>query len=68
MIVFLGKCIQNLYSSIRYTLSGQTRLTSVLAQAAAVSYDSLIISLVIVFVSYMQFALASSIWSILLKI
>lgn len=51
MIIFLGKCIQNLYTSIRYTLSGRSRLTSVLAQAAAISYDSLIISLVIVFVS-----------------
>ena len=51
MIIFLGKCIQNLYTSIRYTLSGRSRLSSVLAQAAAISYDSLIISLVIVFVS-----------------
>ena len=51
MIDFLGKCIQNLYLSIRYTLSGRSRLSAVLAQAAAISYDSLIISLVIVFVS-----------------
>ena len=51
MITFLGKCIQNLYLSIRYALSGGTRLKSVISQAAAISYDSLIISLVIVFVS-----------------
>lgn len=51
MIDFLGKCIQNLYLSLRYTLSGRTRFTAVLTQAAAISYDSLIISLVIVFVS-----------------
>ena len=51
MINFLGKCIQNLYLSLRFTLSGQTRFTAVLAQAANISYDSLIISLVIVFVS-----------------
>ena len=51
MISFLGKCIQNLYLSVRYTLSGSTRLSSVISQAAAISYDSLIISLVIVFVS-----------------
>lgn len=51
MINFLGKCIQNLYLSLRYTFSGQTRLSSLIAQAAAISYDSLIISLVIVFVS-----------------
>lgn len=51
MIVFLGKCIQNLYSSVRYTLSGEGKIKSVIAQAAAISYDSLIISLVVVFVS-----------------
>lgn len=51
MISFLGRCMQNLYLSIRYTLSGQTRFSSIIAQAAAISYDSLIISLVIVFVS-----------------
>ena len=51
MIDFFGKCIQNLYSSVRYTLSGNTRFSAVLSQAAAISYDSLIISLVIVFVS-----------------
>lgn len=51
MINFLGKCIQNLYLSVRYTLSGRTRFNSVLSQAAAISYDSLIISLVVVFIS-----------------
>lgn len=51
MIVFLGKCIQNLYASVRYTLSGEGKFKSVVTQAAAISYDSLIISLVVVFVS-----------------
>jgi len=51
MIEFLGKCIQNLYLSIRYTFSGRARLSAVFSQAASISYDSLIISLVIVFVS-----------------
>jgi len=51
MIDFLGKCIQNLFISIKYTLTGKTRLSAVFSQAAAISYDSLIISLVIVFVS-----------------
>ena len=51
MISFLGKCTQNLWTSILYTINGGTRLKSVFAQAAAISYDSLIISLVIVFVS-----------------
>ena len=51
MIEFLGKCIQNLYYSLHYTFSGQTRFKSVISQAASISYDSLIISLAIVFVS-----------------
>ena len=51
MIDFFGKCVQNLISSIKYTFSGGTRVSSVLSQAALISYDSLIISLVIVFVS-----------------
>ena len=51
MISFLGKCIQNLLLSLRYTLSGGTRFKSVISQAAAISYDSLIISLTIAFVA-----------------
>lgn len=51
MISFFGKCIQNLFASIRYTFSGGTRFSAVISQAAAISYDSLIISLVVVFVS-----------------
>ena len=51
MIKFLGKGVQNLYTSFKYTTSGQTRFSAIIAQAAAISYDSLIISLVIVFVS-----------------
>ena len=51
MINFLGRCVQNLFLSFRYSLTGQARLKSVISQAASISYDSLIISLVIVFVS-----------------
>ena len=51
MITFFGKCIENLYLSLRYAFSGRTRLSAVVSQAASISYDSLIISLVIVFVS-----------------
>ena len=51
MIEFIGKCVRNLFLSFKYTLSGQTRFCAVLSQAASISYDSLIISLVIVFVS-----------------
>ncbi len=51
MISFFGKCVSNLYSSIKYIITGQTRFSAVISQAAYISYDSLIISLVIAFVS-----------------
>ena len=51
MIDFFGNCVKNLYSSIRYCASGSTRFCSILNQAASISYDSLVISLVVVFVS-----------------
>ena len=51
MITFFGKCVENLYLSLRYTFSGRTKFSSVISQAASISYDSLIISLVIVFVA-----------------
>lgn len=51
MINFFGRCVSNLYRSLRYIAAGETRFSSVLAQAASISYDSLVISLVIAFVS-----------------
>lgn len=49
MIEFLGLCIQNLIRSLKYLF--QVRFSSVLAQAASISYDSLPISLIIVFIA-----------------
>ncbi len=51
MISFFGKCMVNLWSSLVYLISGKSRFTHALSQAASISYDSLVISLVIVFVS-----------------
>lgn len=51
MINFLGLCIQNLIECIKYTFSGNLKLKRVISQAAAISYDSLPISLVISFIS-----------------
>ena len=51
MISFFGKCVENLYKSICYILTGRSRVSHVISQAAAISYDSLLISLVIAFVS-----------------
>ena len=49
MVEFLGLCVQNLIASIKYLF--RVRFSSVLAQAAAISYDSLPISLIIVFIA-----------------
>ena len=51
MISFLGKCVSNLLTSVRYLFSGRSRVQHAIAQAAVISYDSLVISLVIAFVS-----------------
>lgn len=51
MINFLGLCIQNLIECIKYTFSGNLKFKRVISQAAAISYDSLPISLVISFIS-----------------
>lgn len=51
MISFFGLCVQNLILSIKYLFSKQVRFSSVLSQAAAISYDSLTISLMIVFIA-----------------
>lgn len=50
MISFFGLCIQNLILSLKYLFSKQVRYSSVVSQAAAISYDSLTISLVIVLI------------------
>lgn len=51
MISFFGLCVQNLIASLKYLFSKQVRYSSVISQAAAISYDSLTISLVIVFIA-----------------
>lgn len=51
MISFFGLCVENLILSIKYLFSKQVRYSSVITQAAAISYDSLTISLVIVLIA-----------------
>ena len=51
MISFLGKCMSNFWKSICYLISGRSRMSHVISQASSISYDSLVISLVIAFVS-----------------
>jgi phospholipid/cholesterol/gamma-HCH transport system permease protein len=49
MLEFLGLCVQNLIKSIKYIL--RVRPAEVLSQAAAISFDSLPISLIIAFIA-----------------
>lgn len=51
MISFFGLCVQNLILSLKYLFSKQVRFSSVIYQSAAISYDSLTISLVIVLIA-----------------
>lgn len=51
MIRFLGLCVQNLIECFKYLFGGNVKFRTVVSQAAAVSYDSLPISLVIAFIS-----------------
>ena len=51
MISFLGKSVQNFITSMKYLFSGRTRFQQVISQAAAISYDSLPIALIISFIA-----------------
>lgn len=51
MINFFGLCVQNLITCIKYLFSRQVKFSSVLSQAASISYDSLPISLIIAFIA-----------------
>lgn len=51
MINFLGLCVENFIESVKYILNRNTSLRAVISQAAMVSYDSLSISLIIVFIA-----------------
>ncbi len=51
MISFLGLCVKNLIKTIKYILGGNAKFASVINQAAMISYDSLSISLTIVFIA-----------------
>jgi len=51
MIDFFGLCVQNLIKCIKYVFDKQVKFTSVISQAASISYDSLGLSLIIVFIA-----------------
>jgi phospholipid/cholesterol/gamma-HCH transport system permease protein len=51
MISFFGECVKNLIISLKYLISGRVRFSQIISQAAAISYDSLSISLIITFIA-----------------
>ena len=51
MIKFLGLCVQNFIQCLKYVIEGNVKFRTIISQAAAISYDSLPISLVIAFIS-----------------
>lgn len=60
MIDFLGLCIQNLITTIKYIFDRNVRFSSVISKAAMISYDSLPIALIIVFIAAVVIALQVS--------
>ncbi len=60
MINFLGQCILNFIQCLKYLFDRQTRFKEVIRQAAAFSYDSLPISLIIVMIAAAVIALQVS--------
>lgn len=51
MIKFLGACVQNFIECLKYIFGGNVKFKSIITQAAAISFDSLPISLIIAFIS-----------------
>lgn len=57
MLSFLGQCIQNLFTAMKYLFLGNVRLKNVISQIAAIGFDSLGICLSIVFIAACVIAL-----------
>lgn len=60
MISFLGNCIINFFKTLKFILLGEIKLKETIRQAAFIGFDSLWISLVIVFVTGSVIALQLS--------
>ena len=60
MIRFLGHCTKNLWRTLKYLFSGEAKFSTILTQAAMISYDSLSIALTIVFIAAAVIALQVS--------
>lgn len=60
MINFLGLCVQNFITTIKYIFDRNVRFSSIISRAAMISYDSLPIALTIVFIAAVVIAMQVS--------
>ncbi len=60
MIVFVGQCIENFITSMKYAFSGEAKWKSIIYQSAVIGFDSLGISLMIVVIASSVIALQVS--------
>lgn len=60
MIKFIGQCVENFITSMKYMFSGEVKLKSIIYQSAVIGFDSLGISLMIVFIASSVIALQVS--------
>lgn len=60
MITFVGQCVLNLITAIKYMLEGRVKFSSVISNAASIGYDSLPIALAIVFIAAVVISLQIS--------
>ncbi len=60
MISFLGLCTKNLIQTLKYIFGGNVKWSSIISQAVSISYDSIPISLSIVFIAAIIIAMQVS--------
>ena len=60
MIDFLGQCILNFITAVKYMFDGRVKFSSVITNAASIGYDSLPIALSIVFIAAIVISLQIS--------
>lgn len=60
MIKFIGQCVLNFITAVKYMLDGRVRLSSVISNAASIGYDSFPIAISIVFIAAVVIALQIS--------
>jgi len=60
MIKFVGQCVINLTTAVKYMFEGRVKFSSVITNAASIGYDSLPIALAIVFIAAVVISLQIS--------